>query len=637
MDPLSSQLACDCVAGYAQRDYDRLGRFLTQKLSRPVKVAFTETLVSPQFAKGADIDLVIGKFSEVTSDARRISFTVRSLAMLSGNDGTVTQTGLFVVRQEDPATGIDDLADYRILFGPEDADEKRTAAFAALEAFGLPIPDDLQYRSSCSTAALAVAEGDADAAVISSYAMPLVEGCGTVDKGALRVIWRTDPVPFIGVFATGTIDHPTEQRVVRALLDVGEDPELLAALESKSGFAELPAVVAESKSQTGWPDWRGPGRHAHSRDVPTRLTDRTRLLWSRTMTGPGMAGVSAGSGRLVVADKCLDEAHDIFRCLDADTGREIWKVSYPAEGEMDFTNSPRANPVIHDGLVYLLGAFGDLRCVDLETGRIVWAGHLVQDFGAERPAWGYSSTPLVVDDKLIVNPGAEDASVVALDRKTGAVLWKSPGTTPGYAGFVLATLGGVRQIVSYDAVSLGGWDPDSGRRLWRLAPEFDGDFNVPTPIVTKGRLLVTTENNGTRLYCFDSAGRIQSKPLAMNQDLAPDTSTPVALDGLVFGNHGALVCLDLEDQLKTLWEEYDDEGLTQYCSFIAGNGHVLVTSQTGEIHLIRADRQRYDCVGRLSLFDDVADTDREVWSHPALVGNRLYIRNLLAVYCFLLR
>ncbi len=355
------------------------------------------------------------------------------------------------------------------------------------------------------------------------------------------------------------------------------------------------------------------------------------------MTGPGMSGLSVHSGRVVVADKSLDETHDVFRCLDADTGREIWKITYPAEGEMDFTSSPRANPVICDRLVYLLGAFGDLRCVQLEKGETVWMSHLVHDFDAERPAWGYCSTPLVVDDKLIVNPGARDAVVVALDRKTGAVLWRTAGSSPGYAGFVLGTLGGVRQIVSYDAVSLGGWDPDTGKRLWRLVPDLDGDFNVPTPIITEGRLLVTTENNGTRLYGFDSDGRIRPKPLALNEDLAPDTSTPVILDGLVFGNHGALVCLDLEDELKTLWEAYDDDGLTQYCSFIAGNGYVLVSAQTGDLFLVRADRQRYDCVGRFSLFDDVPDIDRDVWSHPALVGNRLYIRNLLAVYCFLLR
>jgi len=185
---------------------------------------------------------------------------------------------------------------------------------------------------------------------------------------------------------------------------------------------------------------------------------------------------------------------------------------------------------------------------------------------------------------------------------------------------------------------LGGWHPETGQRLWKLMPEWDGDFNVPTPIVVGDlckRLLVSTENNGTRLYQFDQQGRIDPKPVARNDDLAPDTSTPVVLDGMVFGNFGALVCLDLDDGLSTLWEA-DDEPLIDYCSFIAGNGRVLVTTQSGRLYLLRATKKGFDPVSTLDLFQDVPSTDRDVWSHPALVKNRLYVRNLRGVYCFLL-
>jgi hypothetical protein len=129
---------------------------------------------------------------------------------------------------------------------------------------------------------------------------------------------------------------------------------------------------------------------------------------------------------------------------------------------MDFTNSPRANPVIHQGMVYTLGAFGDLYCLNLDSGKVVWRKQLAEDFQAKRPSWGWSSTPLIVGDKLIVNPGAKDASLVALDRRTGTVLWSTPGDPPGYASFILATFADVTQIVGYDAASLGGWDPQTG-------------------------------------------------------------------------------------------------------------------------------------------------------------------------------
>ena len=636
MDPLSDQLACDCVAGYGRRDYDQLGKFLEKGLARPVEIAYSESLSLPQAGVGQGVDLIIGKFSEVAFDAARLSLDARSVAMLTDQEGTVTLTGLFVVRHADSAESIEDLRGYKILLGPEDSLEKRSAATASLEAFDLPIPQEIAESPSCSTAAIAVVEEEADAAVVSSYATPFLEGCGTVDKGALRIVGRTDPVPFISVFATDRVGPDLERDVVKALSEVADHPALLKALESLDGFVGLPAAGRDSSEPvTGWPDWRGPNRDAISPHVPRKLPARKRPLWARTLTGPGMSGLAVDSGYVVVADKDLDEEHDIFRCLDADTGRQVWKLTYPAAGEMDFTNSPRANPVIREGLVYLLGAFGDLHCVKLESGQVVWKRQLMGDFGSELPTWGTCSTPLVVDDKLIVNPGAKDASIVALDRHSGKVVWTAPGDPPGYSSFILAELGGVRQIVGYDAISLGGWDPDSGNRLWRLIPEWDGDFNVPTPVVVVDRLLLSTENNGTRLYGFDSQGRINPEPAAKSEDLAPDTSTPVVLDGMVFGNFGALLCLDLDDGLNTLWEA-DDDSLADYCSLVAGNGRVLVTTKSGKLYLLRASKEGFDCVSSLELFQDVADTERDVWSHPALVSGRLYIRNLLAVYCFLL-
>ncbi len=630
MDPLSDQLACDCVAGYAQRKYAELQAFLQKQLDRPVELTSAESLMAPNVRSRPAVHLIVGKFSVVQSDAQETNRQLRPLAMLSGKDGEVTQTGLFVVRTNDPAKSIEDLAGRSLLFGPADSDEKHAAALAALEAFALPAPPEMSTKGSCSTAALAVFENDADAAVLSSYAMPLLEGCGTIDAGALRIVGQTDPVPFIGVFATSQVDSALEGRLTTALGLVAGEPDLLAAMESLIGFVPLPKMKKENQ----WPDWRGPRRDAVCADVPTSLTGAQRL-WSHTMTGPGMAGLAVTDGRVIATDKSFGDMDDVFRCLDAETGRQIWKLSYPAPGEMDFTNSPRANPLVHDGLVYLLGAYGHLHCVKLESGQIVWSANLQSGFGSELPTWGFCSTPLIVDDNLIVNPGAETASLVALDRQTGIPIWTTPGDPPGYGSFILATLGGVRQIVGYDVASLGGWDPQTGTRLWQLVPEWEGDFNVATPIVVDGRLLVCTENNGTRLYEFDAEGKIVPEPLALNEDLVPDTSTPAIQNGLVLGSCFSLMCLDLNDELKTVWE-HDEKPFGDYASILSGNGHFFVTTQMGTIALVKADRSGFRSVGSLNLFEEVADTDRDVWSHPVLIGNRLYIRNMLAVYCFLL-
>jgi outer membrane protein assembly factor BamB len=339
---------------------------------------------------------------------------------------------------------------------------------------------------------------------------------------------------------------------------------------------------------------------------------------------------------VIVADKSGDGQRDIFRCMDANTGRQTWTLTYRAEGEMDFTNTPRATPVIHEGLVYLLGAFGDLHCLELSTGRVAWKMNLLKRFKAERPQWGVSATPLVVGEKLIVNPGAKDASLVALDHRTGDVIWKTPGAAAAYGSFILGRFGGVEQLVGYDAISLGGWDPKTGKRLWRLVPEVEGDFNVPTPINIDGKLLVATENNGTRLYGFREAGRIIQEPLEYNELLGPDTATPVVVNGLLIGIDSNLRCLDLSAGLKTLWG-YGKDPFKDYVTFIVGGqGQVLAASQRGDLLLMRPDRTGPNIQASYPLFDDVPETDRDVWPHPALVKNRLYVRNGLGVNCFLL-
>jgi outer membrane protein assembly factor BamB len=355
------------------------------------------------------------------------------------------------------------------------------------------------------------------------------------------------------------------------------------------------------------------------------------FLWRRGLTGAGVSGVAATHQYVIVADKAEGNSQDVWRCLDADTGQEVWTVAYATPTRMEFTNAPRATPVIHGDLVYLLGAFGDLHCVDLRDSRIVWRRNIVKDFGAELPTWGMSATPLVVDDKLIVNPGAKDASLAALDLNTGEAIWKTPGEPAAYASLILGTFGGVRQIVGYDATSLGGWDPNTGQRLWELLPPEKGDFNVTTPVNVDGRLLLSTKKNGTRLYAFGNDGRIQSMPLAWNPGLKPDTSTPIVVDGLVFGCSEGLFCLDLARQLKTLYTATDDATFKTHASFIAGNDRVLALSVDGELVLLQASRNSFAPISRLRLFKNA-----EIWSHPALVGDRLYVRSMTEVCCILL-
>ncbi len=241
MDPLAAPLACDCVQGYAQRKYDRLGAFLQTKLNRPVKVVFGETLQIGLEESGGEADLVIGKHSVVLDGAGNAEMNLLPLAQLTGQDDSVHQTGLLVVRQNDPAQSVTDLEDYRIIFGPADCDEKHSAIMELLRDNQIAIPEEPEVAGACSMAAKQLMELDSDiqaAAVISSYAEPLLEGCGNIQKGDLRVVGETQPVPFVTAFVNSRHPQAVQDSILAALRDVELDSDMLAWLETGSGFVE---------------------------------------------------------------------------------------------------------------------------------------------------------------------------------------------------------------------------------------------------------------------------------------------------------------------------------------------------------------------------------------------------------------
>jgi len=247
LDPLAAELSCPCVKGYAQRDYKKLGEFLSRKIGRPVAVHFAETLAAALAKKTAGkVDLVIGKDSVVRAAARESKVGIDHVAALTGKDGKATMTGLFVVAAKDEAVTAGDLKGYRVIYGTADADEKYSAALAVLKGLGVLVDATKETCPGCSTAAGKLLEahkaGDKVAAVISSYAQPLLEGCGTVKKGELRVIGETEAVPFVSAFVNAKLAAPERAKLLEALLAVGADKDLCKAMETKAGFvAATPA------------------------------------------------------------------------------------------------------------------------------------------------------------------------------------------------------------------------------------------------------------------------------------------------------------------------------------------------------------------------------------------------------------
>lgn len=250
MDPLAAPLSCPCVKGYAQRDYEQLGKYLSARLGQPVTVVFNESLKSALKETKGRADVVIGKRSVVLADAKKAGAQLKPILALCGKDGQTIMTGLFVVPAADPAASVADLKNYRIILGPAECDEKHSAALNLLKANGVTLPKDLETCEACSDGATTILELGAKvraATVISSYAAPLLEGCGTIKKGDLRVVGSTATVPFVVAFVSENLPATRQTAIEEALLKVGRQPELLEALETKLGFVPEPAP-AEKKS-----------------------------------------------------------------------------------------------------------------------------------------------------------------------------------------------------------------------------------------------------------------------------------------------------------------------------------------------------------------------------------------------------
>lgn len=661
MDPLAAPLSCPCVEGYAHRDYQPLAEHLAEALGQPVTITFAESLESALTKDSCPrVDLVIGKDSVVRADVMKLNLSATALGRLTDRKGKKTQTGLLVVRSADSAKALADLAGYRILFGPPECAEKFAAPRALLAEAGITIPEPEQSEvaGACSDGACKILEwGDTEQAVtvISSYAAPLLEGCGTIAPGDLRVIGETAPLPFITAFATNNLSEERAEKTRAALLVVGRKPELLLALESLFGFVALDELYREayesepaqkvSKSfgvkearptrgevtspadNVAWPCFRGPTRDGQVAWLPQTLPKSPEVLWRVPLARPGLGGIAVADGLAVVGDRDLSNNLDAWRCYDAATGAELWKLIYPALGQLDYDNCPRSTPLLARGKAYLLGAFGDLHCVEAETGTIVWATNLRRQFGGEHElVWGTCSSPVLVGENLIVNPGGPNASWVALNAETGVEVWRGEGDRHAYATPTLVTVGNAQQFVAYDRTSAGGWDPATGQRLWTLKPPLPGDFNVPSPLVVGDRLLLVTENNGARLHAFDAKGNLAYEPIATHRRTAPDMTSPILIGDRVLCVADRMFCLNASD-LSEVWVG----GRRDFPSF-ASRDRLLTIGRGGEMLLIDPLADKYRVVSRATVFDAI-DGTTELLSQPAIVGDRLYARGENELVC----
>jgi ABC-type phosphate/phosphonate transport system substrate-binding protein len=647
MDPLSKPLSCDCVRGYAQRDYNLLATHLETTLQRPVKVVWFESLEKALQETAGRADLVIGKHSVVLADAKVTGKKLQPLMQLTGKQGTVTQRGLIVVRRDDPATELKDLQGYRLLLGPAEAEEKSSAAIQSLAAAGVENSAPRETFGACSEAAAALLKLPPDvkaAAVISSYAQPLLEGCGSIKKDDLRVVGETAEVPFVTAFVSQELSEQRVAELREALLLVSTKVELLNGLETLLGFLpweEASATNAGEKKKdehqlrsltelaasNRWPQFRGAARDGRVAWLPDRLPDADHdLLWSVTLPSDGVGGVMVAESIVVVSGRDALDQRDLFLGLDLASGESKWEYQYPADAKLDYGNSPRATPTFAHGVLVTLGATGIVSGLDLASGVPLWTVDLTTRFNVPLPTWGFSGSPLVVGELVIIQV-AEDPSLVALDLYSGAVKWQVSEKLEAatYASLMLLPDG--EQLTGVGKQRYFIRRIHDGALVCSAMPAYGGDFGVPSPVIVPGGIVFSSENNGIQLFSWHPP---PAAPQSIVHDLLlPDTHTPVAVGNRLLVAHQGVHCLDIDGGLQELWRV---EGAAPhgYASIIATDSRAVIVSESGQLTLLGIDGAAPQVLDQRQL----SDKKIKLLAHPAIDRDKWIIRVGYEVRCY---
>jgi outer membrane protein assembly factor BamB len=315
---------------------------------------------------------------------------------------------------------------------------------------------------------------------------------------------------------------------------------------------------------------------------------------------------------------------EVVSCYDATTGNEIWAHEDPIRFEEALSGAgPRGTPTFAGGRIYAFGAKGKLNCLRPETGELIWSHDTVEDAGvaaADIPQWGYSISPLVVDDLVIVYAGGETTSLLAYHVDDGKLAWTGPGGKQSYSSPQLMTLAGQKQVLMHDTVSLAAYSISDGSKLWLLPSTSALSMPMLQPhAIDNDSLVISTEPGATRLKATHEEDKWSVEPAWVSTNLRAGFNDFVLRDGCIFAlDDGVLCCIDLADG-KRLWKK-GRVGHGQILS-LPDQNLFLVSTDKGELILVTADREGYKELGRIQAIEG------KTWNGPVLAEGRVFLRN----------
>jgi outer membrane protein assembly factor BamB len=404
----------------------------------------------------------------------------------------------------------------------------------------------------------------------------------------------------------------------------------------------LPALVAPILITTtafaaDWPQWRGPDRTDVSKEkglLREWPKGGPKLLWTFRDAGLGFSGFAVVGDRLYTMG--AENSKEYVFAVDLKTQKKVWSTEVGPMYTEGHGDGPRCTPTVDGEVLYALGAKGNLVCVNVATGAKVWEKTL-QSLGGGQPGWGYTESPLVDGDKVVVTPGGSKGTIGALDKKTGELIWQSKDFKDGaqYSSLIAAEFNGTRQYIQLTQKSVAGVAAADGQLLWQVARPGKTAV-ITTPVYADGLVFVTS---GYGVGCdlvklaADGAQIKAAMAYSQNHDIENQHGGVLKVGDYLYGHSDKLgwVCQEFKTGKKMWGEKKLGKG-----SVTCADGHLYCYSEDkGEVALVEAMPEGWKEMGRFTIPEkSMLPYKGRIWTHPVVANGKLYLRHQDLIFCY---
>lgn len=391
------------------------------------------------------------------------------------------------------------------------------------------------------------------------------------------------------------------------------------------------ASISSPVALPDWPQWHGPDRTAISTEtglLKSWPAGGPPVVWSISGLGEGYGSVAIKGDRIYVQG--VKEAQSSVFCLNRADGKIVWVTPLGPRLGQDKGPGPRGTPTVENDRLYALTESGELGCLKIADGSVFWRRNILKDFGGRNPRWLISESPLIDGDRLIVTPGGQGASIVALDKTTGKTLWttKELSDEAAYSSCVAADIGNVRTIVGFTGRAGVGVRASDGKLMWRYEPVSNRTANIATPIVHDNKVFYTSAyGTGCALLGLRAeGGEVKAEEIYFSREMMNHHGGVVLLNGYLYGfNNSILSCIEFATG-KTVWRDRSvGKGTLTYA-----DGLLYLLGENNVVGLAEASPTGYKERGRFQIVDQGWPS----WAHPVVCGGRFYIRNQGTLACY---